>query len=161
MIFTDGTKRRVARNIRDNYVRGGFGYEIASAANIARAVGLDPEMPLDDIKLWWRLADLIEPNATGDTTPKDPESTRTCSDPTLPCEGRDRGDASAGSDRGTHVDLDALLGIADRLDGRAVELLKLNDIDHSRQRKSARREHAMDLMALCSRIREACGVMES
>lgn len=151
MIFTDDTKRRVARNIRENYVKGGFGYEIASAANIARAVGMDPEMPLDDIELWWRLADLIEPNATED--PKGSEATRTCSDPALPCEGRDRGDVSAESDRGTHVDLDALLGIADRLDGRATELLKLNDIDHSRQRKSVRRGCACDFIMASDLIR--------
>lgn len=153
MIFTDDTKRRVARNIRDNYVNGGFGYEIASAANIARAVGLDAEMPLDDIELWWRLADLIEPNATED--PKSSESARNCSDPTLPCEGRDRGDVSAGSDRGTHVDPGALLGIADRLDGRATELLKLNDIDHSRQRRSVRMECASDFITASGLIRAA------
>lgn len=155
MIFTDDTKRRVARNIRDNYARGGFGYEIASAANIARAVGLDAEMPLDDIELWWRLADLIEPNATED--PKSSESARNCSDPTLPCEGRDRGDVSAGSDRGTHVDPGALLMIADRLDGKAAMLLKLNSTDHSRQRKSVRRECARDFIMASDLIRAALG----
>ena len=55
------------------------------------------------------------------------------------------------------VDVGALLELADEMDARAVELLKLNDLDQSRQRRSARQAHAMDLMAACSRIREACG----
>lgn len=55
-------------------------------------------------------------------------------------------------------DREALLRLADELDARAVELLKLNDLDRSRQRRSARTDHAGDLMAACGRIREACGV---
>lgn len=57
-------------------------------------------------------------------------------------------------------DREELLYLAKKLDARATDLLKLNYLDHSRQRKSARREHARDLMAVCSRIRELCGVVE-
>ena len=57
------------------------------------------------------------------------------------------------------VDRDALLALAVNLDARVAELIKVNDLDQSRQRRSARRAHAMDLMAACSRIREACGVV--
>ena len=56
------------------------------------------------------------------------------------------------------VDRDALLELADDLDARATELLKVNDLDQSRQRRSARLAHATDLMAACSRIREMLGV---
>lgn len=56
------------------------------------------------------------------------------------------------------VDRDALLALAVNLNARATELLKVNDLDQSRQRRSARLEHATDLMAACSRIREALGV---
>lgn len=59
---TDDERRRVARNIRENYVRGGLGYKIASSYNIAMAVGIVPELIFGDIKLWNRLADLIEPS---------------------------------------------------------------------------------------------------
>lgn len=52
----------------------------------------------------------------------------------------------------------ALLALAVNLDARATELLKANDLDQSRQRRSARLAHATDLMAACSRIREALGV---
>lgn len=56
------------------------------------------------------------------------------------------------------VDHDALLALAVNLDAEATELLKVNDLDQSRQRRSARLAHATDLMAACSRIREALGV---
>lgn len=58
---TDDERRRVARNIRENYIRGGMGYRTASVYNIALAVGIVPEMLVEDIELWNRLADLIEP----------------------------------------------------------------------------------------------------
>lgn len=74
-----------------------------------------------------------------------------------PGEGQIEPDSSTGADRGTRVDRDALMALADDLDARATELLKVNDLDQSRQRRSARRAHAMDLMAACSRIREALG----
>lgn len=57
-------------------------------------------------------------------------------------------------------DREELLYLTKKLDARATDLLKLNYLDHSRQRKSARREHARDLMAVCSLIRELCGVVE-
>ena len=56
-------------------------------------------------------------------------------------------------------DRDALLALTVDLDARATELLKVNDLDQSRQRRSARQAHAMDLMAACGRIREALGVV--
>lgn len=56
-------------------------------------------------------------------------------------------------------DREALLALAVNLDARAAELLKVNDLDQSRQRRSARQAHAMDLMAACSRVREALGVV--
>lgn len=63
---TDDERRRVARNIRKNYIRAGIGYRTASAYNIALAVGIVPEMIVEDIELWNRLADLIDP---GDVIP--------------------------------------------------------------------------------------------
>ena len=59
--MTDDERRRVARNIRKNYIRAGIGYRIASSYNIALAVGIVPEMLVEDIELWNRLADLIDP----------------------------------------------------------------------------------------------------
>lgn len=50
-------------------------------------------------------------------------------------------------------DRDALLLIADRLDGRAAELLKLNSADHSRQRRSVRRGCACDFIMASGLIR--------
>lgn len=125
---TDNERRRVAHNIRENYIRAGIGYRIASAYNIAMAIGIVPEILVEDIELWNRLADLIEP------------------------------DKGRSADIGKTCDSDALLRLADELDARAVELLKLNDLDRSRQRRSARTDHAGDLIAACGRIREACGV---
>lgn len=60
-------------------------------------------------------------------------------------------------DPGPECDREALLALARWLDARAADLLKTNSIDHSRRRVSARKEHAMDLMTACGRIREACG----
>lgn len=66
---TDDERRRVARNVRENYIRGGMGCRTASTYNIALAVGIVPEMLVEDIELWNRLADLIEPQTiTGDTS---------------------------------------------------------------------------------------------
>lgn len=56
------------------------------------------------------------------------------------------------------VDCEALLALAVNLDARTTELLKVNDLDQSRQRRSARLAHATDLMVACSRIRETLGV---
>ena len=67
------------------------------------------------------------------------------------------GDTSQGCRDTVACDREALLALADDLDVRALELLKVNSLDQSRQRRSARRAHTMDLMASCSRIREACG----
>lgn len=51
----------MARNIRENYICGGIGCRTASAYNIALAVGIVPEMLVEAIELWNRLADLIGP----------------------------------------------------------------------------------------------------
>lgn len=59
---TDEERRRVARNVRENYIRGGMGCRTASTYNIALAVGIVPEMLVEDIELWNRLADLIDPD---------------------------------------------------------------------------------------------------
>lgn len=74
---TDTERREVAHNIRENYVRGGLGYKVASAYNIAMAIGMNPGVLVGDIELWNRLADLIEPDTTTDTT-KSPEFTTKC-----------------------------------------------------------------------------------
>lgn len=63
---TDDERREVARNIRENYVRSGLGYEVASAYNIAMAIGMNPGILVGDIDLWNRLADLIEPSCDRD-----------------------------------------------------------------------------------------------
>ena len=54
-------------------------------------------------------------------------------------------------------DRDALLALADNLDGSASMLLKQNDLDPNRKRRGMRRDHAQSLMAASGRIREACG----
>ena len=69
--ITDEVKRAVERDIRENYARGGIGCEIASGHNIALAVGLSPGPLVDDMMLWHRLADLIEPNAEIETERKE------------------------------------------------------------------------------------------
>lgn len=55
-------------------------------------------------------------------------------------------------------DMKALAELADEMDRSATELLKTNDLDSNRKRRSVRREHAQDLMVVSSRIREALGV---
>lgn len=56
------------------------------------------------------------------------------------------------------VDRDALLALADEIDRTATWLLEANGLDPNRKRRSMRREHAQDLMAVSSRIRKALGV---
>lgn len=62
--------------------------------------------------------------------------------------------------RRSDVDRDALLALTDEIDRSALELLKTNDLDPNRKRRAMRREHAQDLMAASSRIREALGVSD-
>ena len=85
-----------------------------------------------------RLADLIEPP-------------RQC-----PCYDSERHRCSI-HDVPT-IDRDALLALADEIDRSALEILKTNDLDPNRKRRSMRMERAKDLMAASSRIREALGV---
>lgn len=61
-MISDEERREVAHNIRENYICGGLGYKVASAYNIAMAIGMNPEILVGDIALWNRLADLIEPH---------------------------------------------------------------------------------------------------
>lgn len=59
--MTNEEKREVARNIRENYARGGIAYVTVSAASVARAIGI-PAVPIpSQLEFWGRLADLIEP----------------------------------------------------------------------------------------------------
>lgn len=67
---TDDERRKVARNIRENYSRSGLGCKVASTYNIALAVGIVPEIIVGDVELWNRLADLIEPSCDRDTPQK-------------------------------------------------------------------------------------------
>ena len=55
------------------------------------------------------------------------------------------------------VDRGALLGLAERLDARAVDLLRTNGFDTSGRRRSMRLRHATDLMTASSAIRRALG----
>lgn len=57
----------------------------------------------------------------------------------------------------TKCDRETLLALADESERKATKLLKLNDLDRSRQRRSARTDHASDLIDACARIRAACG----
>ena len=99
-MISDNERREVARNIRENYIRGGMGYRTASAYNIALAVGIVPEMLVEDIELWNRLADLIEPSI-----PADPGEAG------LACV-----DAFIREHTEKPVDRDALLALADDID---------------------------------------------
>lgn len=135
---TDDERRRVARNIRENYVRGGLGYKIASSYNIAMAVGIVPELIVGDIKLWNRLADLIEP-----------------SEPKVKCVAEVKVDgerleklAHDAAVELTGIDRDALLALADEMefDGAGA----LDDEDWCKPL----------LVEYARRIREALGVVE-
>lgn len=60
--MTDDERRRVARSIRENYIRGGMGERIQLQDDVILATGMVPEMLVEDIEFWSRLADLIEPS---------------------------------------------------------------------------------------------------
>ena len=124
---TDGERGRVAVELRE---LSGCAVTSDSAYEVLARVLRVGRSDFSD-ELFARLADLIEPKGIESEAFKPVES-----------DGFDRG---------------ALLALAVDLDARAVELLKVNDLDQSRQRRSDRQAHAMDLMVACSRIREACG----
>ena len=67
-MISDEERREVAHNIRENCIRGGLGYKVASAYNIAMAIGMNPGVLVGDIELWNRLADLIDPDNIPDNT---------------------------------------------------------------------------------------------
>lgn len=54
-------------------------------------------------------------------------------------------------------DTGALLSMAKKLDAKACDLLKTNNLDKGRKRCDMRRGHAIDLMRASSAIRKACG----
>lgn len=115
---TNDERRAVAKLLRV-FARGGLWSEFSDYCNCAGP---------------GRLADLIDPDTTGDTTksdedttkgPASSDATRNCSDPTLPC------------------DRDALLAIADELE--------TDGVDHY----TVSTQYVCDQYA--RRIREACG----
>lgn len=85
MSVTDDERRRVACNIRDNYLCDGLGITGVSAFTIARAIGMCPEIIVDDADFWSRLANLIDPGAAKAPTSSDTASTR--ADATEACDG--------------------------------------------------------------------------
>lgn len=115
---TDDERREVAHNIRENYIRGGMGYRVASAYNIATAVGIVPEMLVEDIELWNRLADLIDPDTTTDTTKTAEDTTKYVCDASATVIDTSATRDVSQSRRGG-IDRDALLALADDVDGAA------------------------------------------
>ena len=134
---TNAERREVARRLR-GYVDmpDGWWQETLPQFYIEKCVFGDLTRHGED-ELFARLADLIEPPMQ------------------CPYYHSDRHHCSAYDDV---VDRDALLALADDIDRSALELLKTNDLDPNRKRRAMRREHAQDLMAASSRIREALGV---
>ena len=100
-MISDDERREVARNIRENYIRGGMGYRTASAYNIALAVGIVPEMLVEDIELWNRLADLIEPGESGQNLDKNRDTVQI---------------ESPAVQKAPECDREALLALADKLE---------------------------------------------
>lgn len=131
---TDSERREVASNIMENYVCGGLGYKMASAYNIAMAIGMNPGLLVGDIELWERLADLIEPSAR-------------CPHYMHPCCRTDAG--------GDYIDRDALLELADEMERMPqCELCPAEIVDCS-----AHPDGCPDALLdhYARRIREACG----
>ena len=131
---TDDERREVARRLRKTSVER---YNsILSGIHLGESVGVCAQIVSpheDQVRAAAdRLADLIEPDTTTDTT-KTPTDTTNC-------------------------DRDALLALADNLDSSASMLLKQNDLDPNRKRRGMRRDHAKSLMAASDRIREALRV---
>lgn len=143
---TDEERREVARNIRENYVRGGLGYKVATAYNITMAIGMNPGVLVEDIELWNRLADLIEPGE-----PK----VKCVAEVKIDGEQLEKlaHDIAVGL---TGIDRDALLALADEFDEQAefvARCIESSDGDFDRC--------AIDAMEgqyeYARRIREACG----
>lgn len=140
-MISDTERREVAENLR--YLADYPGAPMRYAEQLRDelyGVVFPDGLAHDCYELLQRLADLIEP-----------------SEPQVKRELKYRARCD---ELGTEMNRqrDALLALAVNLDARATELLKVNDLDQSRQRRSARLAHATDLMAACSRIREALGV---
>lgn len=76
------------------------------------------------------------------------------------CDGHGTTDAGRCEDYKPMPDAHILLALADEIDRSALELLKTNGLDPNWKRQHMRIEHAQDLMAAVSRIREALGVCD-
>lgn len=127
-MVTDDERREVA-----SHMRVLAGTALVTVPLLSEVISADFNC---DANIWQRLADLIEPSGYE------------CVPGECPLNVRHDNDG---------IDRERLLALAVNLDARATELLKANDLDQSRQRRSARLAHATDLMAACSRIREALG----
>lgn len=129
-MVTDNERREVAHNIMENYVCGGLGYKVASAYNIAVAIGMNPGLLVGDIELWERLADLIDPDST---IPTDPGEAAIASVEGFIREMRHSTEEEQ-NEYGTMlkkmsvelypVDRDALLELADEIDANVDRLLE-------------------------------------
>ena len=133
---TDSERREVASNIMENYVCGGLGYKVASAYNIAMAIGMTPGVLVGDIELWERLADLIKPSTQ------------------CPHYHSDRHYCSIHEDVRA-IDREALLALADELDAGA----KLAITHEWSNQTFAIMGHMLseEYATNARRIREACG----
>lgn len=146
---TDDERREVAHNIRENYIRGGMGYRVASAYNIATAVGIVPEMLVEDIELWNRLADLIDPDTTTDTTKTAEDTTKYVCDASATVIDTSATRDVSQSRRGG-IDRDALLALADEMLSTSIEISSVDSIRPL--------EAAYLIQGYARRIREALGV---
>lgn len=141
-MISDAERREVARNIRENYVRSGLGYKVASAYNIAMAIGMNPGILVGDIELWNRLADLIEPPLQ------------------CPHYHSDRHYCSVYEDV-QPIDRDALLALADELDKDADNIISAARNARfacGRPRMEEAKHDAYEWRSIARRIREGLGV---
>ena len=153
----------MARNIRENYICGGIGCRTASTYNIALAVGIVPEMLVEAIELWNRLADLIGPGE--DPTEQGIDSIYDWCFSGL--EGADEDELYCAIMRAIEdyrhpervtartaraVDREALLALADKIVADTEEDVSSEDLVPSWYAGETLRDVA-------SKIREACGVI--
>ena len=137
---TDDERRRVAAALRKTRVftlegrqedGSVVGWQVALMSDLSKAVGIDDSIGFDTFA---RLADLIDPDTTTDTT-KTPGATTKC-------------------------DREALLALAEGLEFRADKLIRA--AQHARFSELGptmdRAKHdASELRVIARRIREACG----
>ena len=132
---TDDERRRVAAALRKTRVftlegrqedGSVVGWPVALMSDLSKAVGVDDSIGFDTFA---RLADLVDPDLHPNLRTRE-ESTSVV----------------------PKFDREALLVLTRELNARATELLRLNRYDRSRRRRTARLEHAADLMRTSSRI---------